>query len=275
MNLEFQFKIFEMEQDNSAIIELIKILGSYGVGWLLLGLILLGVFMILYKSILSNPKIQEAIAYWFTSKVYKVNLKDIKKHRIFSDKSKLKNKVDLMIFDSEPLKTKVFRVFFGTKLNVDTEKLKEFINDDFKKLDKEELHIKMTEVIEDMKQSFNNVVKPELVKLCKKILYTIVGNNYKQSHTENCAEKIFEYVMYAQKGFDEYRTFRIESLLYDIELIRDSPIYDNNNERIYQFLSTTGHSIEKAIMRAAKIFEDFNGEIAHIFQEQIEHIKNT
>ncbi|MCF6185345.1 MAG: hypothetical protein L3J56_12130 [Bacteroidales bacterium] len=264
-----------MKQDNTVITELIKTLGSYGVGWLLLGLILLGIFLILYKSILSNSKIQDALAFWLTSKIYKVNLKDIKKHRIFSDKSKLKNKVDLMTFDNEPLKTKVFRVFFGTKLNVDTEKLKTFITDDFNKSDKEELHIKMAEVIEDMKQRFNDAVKPELVKLCKKILYTVVGNNYKQSHTEDCAEKLFEYVMYAQKGFDEYRTYRIESLLYDIELIRDSPIYDNNNERAYQFLSTVGHSIEKGIMRAAKIFEDFNGEIDLIFQEQIKETGRT
>ena len=264
-----------MEQKNTVIIELIKTLGNYGVGWLLFGLVLLGIFLIVYKSILSNPKIQDAAAYWFTSKVYKVSTKDIKKHSVFSDKSKLKNKVDLMTFENELLKTRVFRAFFSVKLNVDTEKLKAFVKTDFKNIEKEELHIKMTEVIEDMKQSFNEAVKPELVKLCKKILYIMVGNYYKQVHAENCASKIVEYVMYAPKGFDEYRTYRIESLLYDIELIRDSPIYDNNNERIYQFLSTTGHSIEKAIMRAAKIFQDFNGEIDHIFQEQIKEISKT
>ena len=81
--------------------------------------------------------------------------------------------------------------------------------------------------------------------------------------------------MYSPKGFEEYRIYRIESLLYDIELIRDSPIYDNNSERVYQFLSTTGHSIEKAIMRAAKIFQDFNGEIVHILHNQIKEIRNT
>lgn len=264
-----------MEQDNTAITVLIKTLGSYGVGWLLLGLILLGIFLILYKSVLSNPKIQEAVAYWFTSKVYKVSIKDIKKHAIFSDKSKLKNKVDLLKFDNEPLKTKVFRVLFGTKLNVDTDKIKDFVNSDFKGLEKEELHIKMTDLIEDMKESCNETVKPELKKLCEKELSAIVGDNCKQSYAEECSAKIFEHVMYAPKGYDEYRAYRIESLLFDIELIRDSPIYDNNHERVFQFLSTLGHSIEKAIMRAAKIYQDFNGEIDEIFNEQINKIKRT
>lgn len=275
MNLHFLFKTFGMEQDNTAIIELIKTLGSYGVGWLLLGLILLGIFLILYKSILSNTKIQDAIAYRFTTKMYKVNIKDIKRHFVFSDKYKLKNKVDLLSFKGESLKTKVFRLFFTVKLNIDTQILNDFVKIDYKKLEKEDLHIIMTVAIENMKQSFDETVKTELIKLCEKELRAIVGNNYKQAVAENCAEKIFEYVMNAPKGFEEYRTFRIESLLFDIELIRDSPIYDNNNERVYQFLSMVGHSIEKAIMRAAKIFQDFNGEIDHIFQEQIENIKNT
>lgn len=275
MNLHFLFKTFGMEQDNTAIIELIKTLGSYGVGWLLLGLILLGIFLILYKSIFSNTKIQDAIAYRFTTKMYKVNIKDIKRHFVFSDKYKLKNKVDLLSFKGESLKTKVFRLFFTVKLNIDTQILNDFVKIDYKKLEKEDLHIIMTVAIENMKQSFDETVKTELIKLCEKELRAIVGNNYKQAVAENCAEKIFEYVMNAPKGFEEYRTFRIESLLFDIELIRDSPIYDNNNERVYQFLSMVGHSIEKAIMRAAKIFQDFNGEIDHIFQEQIENIKNT
>ena len=275
MNLHFLFKTFGMEQDNTAIIELIKTLGSYGVGWLLLGLILLGIFLILYKSILSNTKIQDAIAYRFTTKMYKVNIKDIKRHFVFSDKYKLKNKVDLLSFKGESLKTKVFRLFFTVKLNIDTQILNDFVKIDYKKLEKEDLHIIMTVAIENMKQSFDETVKTELIKLCEKELRAIVGNNYKQAVAENCAEKIFEYVMNAPKGFEEYRTFRIESLLFDIELIRDSPIYDNNNERVYQFLSMVGHSIEKAIMRATKIFQDFNGEIDHIFQEQIENIKNT
>jgi len=263
------------EKEYSSLTELIRILGNHGVGWLLLGLILLGIFLILYKSILTNPKIQDAIAYWFSSKVYKVSMNDIKRHSVFLNKSKLKNKVDLMTFENEPLKTKVFRILFTTKLNVDTEKLKAFINDDFKRNEKEEVHIKMTDVIEDMKQSFNELVKPELLKLCEKELLLNVSDNYKHSDAKQCAEKIFDYVMYTPKGFNEYRMYRIESLLYDIDLIRDSPIYDNNNERVYQFLNTVGHSIEKAIMRAAKIFQDFNGEIEHISEEQINKINTT
>lgn len=264
-----------MVENNNTITELIKTLGSYGVGWLLLGLILLGIFLILYKSILSNPKIQDAIAFWFSSKIYKVGSNDIKRHPFFSDKSKMQNKVDLLSFKGESLKTKVFRLLFSIKLKIDTLILTNFIKADYSKLSKHELHIKMCEAVESMKRNFNISVKSELIKLCEKELKAVIGNDFKQIHAENCAKEIFYYVMYEKGGFNEYRTYRIESLLFDIELIRDSPIYDNNNERIYQFISTTGHSIEKAVMRAAKIFQDFNGEIAHILHREIERIRNT
>ena len=252
-----------MQEDVTS--NIINHLFSNGFGWGMFGLFLFGFFWAVYKKILSNEKIQDAIAFWFTSKIYKVSIKDIKKHRIFSDKLKLKNKVDLLSFKGEALKTKVFRLLFTVKLSIDTQKLNEFTKLDFKDISKEELHIKMCDTVESMKQSFNETVKTELVKFCEKELSAKAGDNYNQSHAETCASKILNYVMYEPKGFDEYRALRIESLLFDIELIRDSPIYDNNNERVYQFLSTVGHSIEKAIMRAAKIFEDFNGEIENIF----------
>jgi hypothetical protein len=158
----------------------------------------------------------------------------------------MQNKTDLLSFKNERLKTKIFRLLFTIKLRIDTRILTEFVKSDHKKLSKEELHIKMCASVEQMKQAFDNDVQSELIKLCEQELKAKIGDNYKHIHSENCAANIQDYVMHAPKGFEEYRTYRIESLLYDIELIRDSPVFDNNNERIYQFISTVGHSVEKS-----------------------------
>ncbi len=262
-----------MQEDVTS--NIINHLFSNGWGWGMLGLFLFGLFWAIYKKILSNEKIQDAIAYWFTSRAFKVSIKDVKRHNIFSVKSKMKNKVELLRFENDPLKTKVFRVFFGTKLDVDIEIIKDFANSDFKDLEKNELHEKMTDLLEKMKLTYNDAVKPELQKLCENEFSLIVGDKFNQSHAIECSNKIYEHVMYAPKGYDEFRTYRIESLLYDFDLIKESPIYDNNNERVFHFLSLLGHNIEKAIMRAAKIYQDFNGEIDKIFNEQIKKINKV
>ena len=83
-----------MEQDSTAIIELIKTFGSYGVGWLLLGLSLFGLFLILYKKILSLPKVQDAISYWFTQRAYKITKDKLRKHQLLISQPVLKSKID-------------------------------------------------------------------------------------------------------------------------------------------------------------------------------------
>lgn len=253
---------------------IINHLFSNGWGWGMLGLFLFGLFWAIYKKILSNEKIQGAIVYWFASRAYKVSIKDIKKHNIFSVKSKLKNKVDMLIFENDPLKTKVFRAFYGTKLNVDIKLIKDFANSDFEKLEKIELHEKMTDLLDQMKIAFDNAVKPELQTLCENEISLIAGDNFNRSQAIECSKNIYEYVMFAPKGYDYSRAYRIESLLYDIDMIKESPIYDNNDERVFHFLSMLEHTIEKAIIRAAKIYQDFNGEIDGIFNKQIKKTNN-
>ena len=259
----------------STVNKIIELLFSQGFWIGIIALFVFGIMVGLYKIVISTPQIKEAIAFWVSSKSYKINIENLKKHHIFLQQSLMKNKVYSIIFKDEPLKSKVFQVFFATKLEVDIKKIKEFIETDFNKLKRVELHIKMTLLIEEIRLAYNEEIKPKLKELCEKELAQISENNYTQKDVQECSEKIYDYVMLSPKGYEEFRTYRIENLLSELELLRESPIYDNNNERVYHFLDVLNSTINKAILRAGKIFEDFNGGIDKIFYNQIKETQKT
>ncbi len=262
-----------MEQDNSAIIELIKILGSYGVGWLLLGLILLGVFMILYKKILSLPKVQEAISDWFTQRAYRITKDKLKKHQLLISQPVLKSKIDNIRFEDAPFKTDIFKIFFKVKLTVDIIKVKDFIKRDFNDLCKEELFIEQTKLTEDLKQTFNNDIKPALKELCERELSQFTSFEFARQQSKECSEKIYQHVMYSENGYEQARNKRIETLIEYTALIRDSIAFDTNNERNYHFLDILNALISQSILRAEHDFKGFNGVIENIFNSYIKTYK--
>lgn len=255
--------------ETSTINKILEQLFSNGFWWGITTLFMFGFSFAVYKIVISTPEIKDAIAYWVSSKSYKIDTEKLKKHHIFLQQALMKNKVYSIIFKNEPLKSKVFQVFFATKLEVDIKKIKDFVETDFNKLNREELHIKMTFLIEEIRLAYNKEIKPKLKQLCEKELQQISGNKHTQKDVKECSEKIFNYVMLSPKGYEEFRTYRIENLLSELELLRESPIYDNNNERVYHFLDILNFTINKAILRAGKIFEDFNGGIDKIFNNQI------
>jgi len=230
-------------------------------------LFVLGFFVAVYK-IITTTKIKDAIALWLSSRAYKISRENLSKHHIFLQQALLRNKANSIMFKNEPLKSKVFQIFFVTKLDVDIRKIKEFIKQDFDKISKVELHIKMTSLIDEIALAYDKAIIPNLKELCVKELAIIYGEDVSLRYANDCTEKIYKHIMNSPKGYVEYRNYRIESLLFDLELIRESPIYDNNNERVYHFLDILNSSINKAILRAGKIFEDFNGEIDRIFKNQ-------
>ncbi len=261
-----------MQEQQGEINNIINHLFANGWGWGMFGLFLFGLFWAIYRQFLSDDRVKEAVSYWIKKRAYKVGDKDLKNHKIFSIKSRLRNKVDIMFFENAPLKTKVFRVFFKTKLDVDIQKIKEFTQSDFKNLDRCELHIKMIDLIDDMKATYDVEVKAKLKELCECEFREILGDNFKETDVIACSEKIFKYAMYAPNGYEHFRNYRIENLLYDTEDIKESPIYDDNNERVYQFLLYLAQNIERTISRAAKIHQGFNGEIDRIFNSHIKGI---
>lgn len=241
------------------------------------GIVFLLIFVILFGlyKFLNSKEIKDAFIYWFNNKTYKINKDKLKKHHIFLNQALLKNKVSSIVFKNDPLKSKVFQEFFKTKLDVDIPKLRKFLENDFKKMSKEELYALEVALIDDMSKTYDNSVKNSLRELCRRETSLIVGDNYKQEDVIKCADKIFNHVMFEEKGYVQYRNFRIESILIDLELIRESPIHDDNNERVYNFLDILNASMNKAILRAGKIFEDFNGEIDRIFNAQFKENLNN
>jgi len=260
--------------EESTVNKIIDLLFSEGYWVGLIALFVFAIIIALYKIIVSTPQIKEAIAIWVSRKTYTINVENINKHHIFLQQSLMKNKVNSIIFKGDPFKSKVFQVFFATKLEVDIKKIKDFIKKDFRKLSPFELHIEMTMLIENMKSTYDKEIKAKIQELCNQELYSRVGNHYSISNAKYCSEKIFKYIMYSPKGYEEFRSYRIENLFLDLELLRESPIYDNNNERVYHFLDTLNSLINKAILRAGKIFYDFNGEIERIITREIDKINN-
>jgi len=258
--------------EESTVNKIIDLLFSQGFWIGVAGLFMFGLMIAFYKIVTTTPQIKEALAFWISSKSYKINIDKLRKHHIFLQQSLMKNKVYSIIFKNDPLKSKVFQVFFATKLEVDIKKIKDFIETNFKTLTREELHLEMTNLVDDMRRTYNDEIKQKIKELCERELSVITGDNFKQSDAIQCSEKIYEHVMLSPRGYEEFRNYRIESLLSDLELLRESPIYDNNNERVYHFLDILNSSINKAILRAGKIFEDFNGEIDRIFNRQVKEI---
>lgn len=256
----------------STVNKIIDLLFSHGFWIGISALFIFGLMVASYKIVTSTPQIKEALAFWISSKSFKINTDKLRKHHIFLQQLLMKNKVYSIIFKNDPLKSKVFQVFFATKLDVDIKKIKDFVEIDFEKLSRAELHLEMTNLIDDMRRTYNDEIKQRIKELCEKELSLITSNEFKQSEAIECSNKIYEHVMFSPKGYEEFRNYRIESLLFDLELLRESPIYDNNNERVYHFLDILNSSINKAVLRAGKIFEDFNGDIDKIFNQQVKEI---
>jgi len=223
------------------------------------------VFTLLYIvfKIISYEKIKDAIALKISANRYKKSRINLKKHHIFLHEALMRNKANSIIFKNEPIKSRVFQEFFKTKLEVDIERIKNFLELDYKKHSSSELYFAMLSLINEMQESFNKQIKIKLTSLCEKL-----NNNLSLRNSKACSKKLYEYIMNSPKGFLEFRNYRIENLLIEMELIKNSPIYDDNNERLYHFLDILNSSINKSILRAGKIFEDFNGEIEGIIKNE-------
>jgi hypothetical protein len=262
-------------EHNSSITELIKILGSHGIGWLLLGLGLFGLFLIIYKRILSIPKVQDSIAFWFTQKAYRITKDKLKKHQLLISQPVLRSKIDNISFDHAPLKTDIFKTFFKVKLTGDIQKIKEFLKRDFKKISKEELFTQQTNLLEGLKETFNNEIIPALNELCERELSKSTSFEFANRYASDCSRQIFRHVMYSENGYEQARNKRMEVLIEYTALIRDSIAFDNNNERNYHFLDILNSLISQAILRAEQDFKDFNGEIENILSRYIKKYKSN
>lgn len=254
--------------------QIISTFASSGTVWLFAFLVAFGVFLILYKRIFLLPNIQKAIELWFTSRIYKVGKEKLKRHQILISQPILKSKIDNIIFEKAPFKTKVFKVFFNTKIITDITNLDKFTSENLTKLNKIDLYKKQVSFLENLKAEFNDAVIKALDVMCFKELEQLTSKEFAQQYSVICAEKIYIYVMFTEGGYDFERQKRMCILIEYLELIRDSIAFDNNYERNYHFLDILNSIISQAVLRAEKDFGNFNGNIEEIFNHYKEMYKN-
>lgn len=251
---------------------IINALSAHGAVWLILGLILIGIFLLLRKM-LSIEKVQDAITHWFSSRSYKITSSKLSTHQIFMSKPKLTNSVNRIDFINNPLKTKVFRAFFQAKLNVDLKRLKEFSKLEFKKMTVDELYLSELGLIESMQSTYPGEVKSILNKLCYEELLAITNQQFATLESENCAAKLYKHVMTSKGGYEESRVGRV-AYLYDLlDTFKNTSLLKDNNSRVYHFFDILNSTITIAILDAEKIYSNFNGEIEHIFKIYHEKFK--
>jgi hypothetical protein len=233
--------------------------------WMLL---LLAIFFLIRK-LLNNEKVSESIGIWFTKRTIKISSMSLKKHPFFLSQPLLRNKINNLIFTEAPYKTIVFKAFFEVKLFVDITKVKEFVIKDFSTIDKDELFLLQDELVQTLRNSFDENIISELEKVCEREISEMTSFDHAQMQKGICARKVFNHVMYSKNGYEESRNKRLESLTEYMELIRDSITFKDNNERNYHFLDLLRSFMHNAILKAEQDFKSFNGDIEKFFNECI------
>lgn len=251
-----------MEENN-----FVEIIGkAFDLGfWQGLTVTILVMLFILAWRTLRQPEVREAISYWFRSRAYKINESKIKTHPFFNTQPRLKYKIAQIEFPNAPYKTEVFKAFFNVKLMVDMEKVKEFVQGDYKDMDANGLFQKQFELIESMKTTFDERIEAELEKICEQEIAAVTDRDNALASKAICAREVKEYVMFEAGGYEAQRDGRYEVLIENMEMIRDSITFHSNNERNYYFLELLNSIITQSIIRADKVFKNFNGEIEKKF----------
>jgi len=233
--------------------------------WQGLAVMILVMLFILAWRTLKQPEVREAISYWFKSRAYKINESRIKTHPFFNTQPRLKYKIAQIDFPEAPYKTEVFKAFFNVKLTTDMEKVKEFVQGDYKDMDANGLFQKQNELIESMKTTFNERIMAELEKICEREIAEVTDRDNALAGKSRCAKEVHDHVMYGPGGYETQRDGRYEVLIENMEMIRDSITFHSNNERNYYFLELLNSIITQSIIKADKVFKNFNGEIEKKF----------
>ncbi len=243
----------------------------FAAGWWkgIILLILIASSYTFYKIVIADKETREAFRSYIRKRSLKIGDDSIKNHKIISSKPSLMARVNNLNFSEAPLKTQIFRIFFRVKLEVDISKLKDFVKKDFSKLTKFELCEEHTSLLEDMRKTFNENIKPELEKMCERELSVITDYEFSIQNKALCAEKIYRYVMYSENGYDHAHNVRMELLIDIVDMIRESETMDNNNERNVEFLNNLYIFITHVILKAERDFRSFNGGIEKIFNSFI------
>lgn len=208
----------------------------------------LAIIVMVYK-LLTNSKIQQRLLLSLQKKLNKITSKELSSHRLFSRKSVYINTINNIKFSSKN-KIEVFKIILKTKLDVDVEKTKAFIEDKkIYNLEINDLTDKMVCCINDMIQTYES---ESLDKL--KILFG-----------PDKAIKLFDTVMDSPGGFREKRCYRLNRLINQIdEYLRVSQVFDNNVERVEYFLTEVLYALRTSILEAEKVFYNLNGDIDKI-----------
>jgi hypothetical protein len=220
---------------------------------------------IIYKVVLSKESTRADIATWIRNKVYRVNSKNLKSSPLFRNKSRFLNDVLNISFENNPLKTIVFQTFFRVKIMVDFDKAHTLLATDVKKMDDDEVATLMTDLMISMRDTFDNEIKTALQEMCQEELTKITSIAFAASVSKQCSTELFDHVMYSVGGYNSYRKERLDMVLDEIDLIRQSIYHQNNYERLYHFFDILYLTVKRAILRASTTFANFNGEIDNIF----------
>lgn len=251
------------------ILEFIKWIGeAFGYGSMILIIVLLVLVGFVYYGLFKNPKNMESFIHWLTKRTHKITKDKLKKHPIFNKKVIYAYRANSIVFAGKYYKTKLFQLFFVTKVTTDIKLLKFFLNNNFKKISMYKLQTLMEEAVTDMVEEFNDVIKQKLTIFSEGQISPF-RKDYTREELNIFVEKLYNYIMYEQGGYDEKRQKRLDRIFTHISDIPPNPIYDNNFERVYHFLDILNAVLDTVIIDAVKVYENFNGQIDSMFENFI------
>lgn len=215
---------------------------------------------LMLRTLMSRAEFREPISFWLKKRIYNVDISDLKSHRIFRDAPVLKHKVESVDFEDKH-KENVLKIFYNVKIDTDIKVVNDFIlQEQFKNRDWSIINMNFR-MLTEMSMTAETEVMKQLVSYLQR------ETNKDELHAKKYAKKIFDYVMDTKNGFREHRSQRFDGMYEAVELIHNSPLFDNNFEKMYQLIDFVHITLATSVMRMYSTFKNFNGKFNDLLIE--------
>jgi len=245
------------------VFEFLKFIAErFGVVATIVVIILLIIFYIMVK----NPRMIRRGLSWLENRSHKITKKKLKRHQVFNKKHDYLHRVKFIKFPGEYYKTELVKLFLSTKIKVKINLMRCFLNTDkLKGTHKFKLQQFMYNLMDDMNEEFNTIIKQELRNFVRTHV-AIERPNYTDKELDIFNDKLYDHIMNDENGWNEKQHNRLKRIHSHIEEIPVNDIYSDNYERTHRLFDILNVAIDSEINDATKIYSRMNGWIQNEFR---------
>ena len=248
------------------IFDFLKFIGEkFGLTAMIIIGVLIG-FIFISVLLLRNPRIVRKILEYFDERANRISKRILRKHQILKKKYDFLYKIKLIRFPGEYYKTEIIKLIFRTRILINHNLLKAFLNTDkLKNTPKLKLLHFMYVLLEDISSEFNMIFKNKLREFVQ-LHINLYRKNYTDNEINIFTDQLYELIITAWNVKQDERLKIIQQYVSEIP---ENIIYNNNFERVHRLFDILYVSLDTEINDAVKIYSKMNGRIQEMFDNFI------